>query len=82
MNQPNQDPRSIAAAASSMPTKVNLLLLKPGERVQITGGLIAEVVENPQDGMWIRARYISVPGNPSLEGTLDQIFAGDVTDKA
>jgi hypothetical protein len=40
------------------------------------------VIENPQDGMWIRARYISFPANPGLEGTEDQVFAADITDHA
>lgn len=68
-------------AASSMPTKVNLRELVPGDRVK-SGDVIIEVVENPEDGMWIRGRYVSFPSNPSLEGTEDQIFAGDITDHA
>ena len=68
-------------ALSSMATKVNLRELAPGDRVK-AGDVVIEVVENPQDGMWIRGRYVSVPGNPSLEGSEDQIFAADITDRA
>jgi len=58
--------------------RVNLRELKPGDRVRITGDVIIEVLENPEDGMWVRAKYITVPGNPAAEGTEDQIFASDV----
>ncbi len=68
-------------AASSMATKVNLRELVPGERV-MSGDVIIEVVDNPADGMWIRGRYVHFPANPSLEGTEDQIFAADITDRA
>jgi hypothetical protein len=64
-----------------MATKVNLRELATGERVK-AGDVIIEVVDNPQDGMWIRGKYVSVPGNPALEGTEDQIFAADITERA
>lgn len=64
------------------PTRVNLRSLKMGERVKLTGDVIVEVVENPEDGMWIRGKYISVPGNAAAEGTEDQIFAADVQEMA
>jgi hypothetical protein len=67
--------------ASSMPTKVNLRELVPGERVKM-GDVVIEVVDNPQDGMWIRGKYISFPGNAALEGTEDQFFAADISDRA
>lgn len=63
-----------------MPT-LNLRELKPGDRVKVGDDVIIEVVENPEDGMWIRGKYISVPSNPSAEGTEEQIFAADVTEK-
>jgi hypothetical protein len=62
--------------------KVNLRELKPGERLKLTGDIVVEVVDNPQDGMWVRAKYISVPSNPSAEGEEEQIFAGDVIERA
>jgi len=61
--------------------RINLRELVPGERVRLSGDIIVEVVNNPEDGMWVRAKYITVPGNPSVEGTEDQIFAADVIDK-
>ena len=62
--------------------KVNLRELQIGQRIKLTGDIIVEVLENPQDGMWVRGRYISVPGNPEAENTEDQVFAGDVLEMA
>ena len=62
--------------------RVNLRELKPGERLKLVGDILVEVVDNPEDGMWIRAKYITVPSNPSAEGTEDQIFAADVLERA
>lgn len=75
MVQQNQGPPRQNAA------QINLRELVPGERVRLSGDIIVEVVNNPEDGMWVRAKYITVPGNPSVEGTEDQIFAADVIDK-
>lgn len=62
--------------------RVNLRELVPGERLKLSGDIVVEVVENPEDGMWVRAKYIVVPSNPSAEGTEDQIFAADVIERA
>src|SRR5262249_17942082 len=62
--------------------RVNLRELKPGDRIKLTGDIVVEVVENPEDGMWVRGKYITVPGNPNAEGTEDQIFAADVSERA
>ena len=51
------------------------------ELVELIGGIVVEVIENPEDGMWIRAKYITVPSNPSAEGTEEQIFASDVVQR-
>jgi hypothetical protein len=79
MNQPDSNQ---AQNPSSLPTRINLRELVPGEKVKLADDVIVEVVENPEDGMWIRGKYVSVPGNSALEGTMDQIFATDVLDRA
>lgn len=68
-------------AASSLPTRVNLRDLQVGERVKLAGDVVVEVVENPQDGMWVRGKYVTFPGNAALEGQMDQIFAADVLER-
>ena len=40
--------------------------------------IVDEVLENPEDSMWIRANHITVPSAPALEGPEDQNFAKDV----
>ncbi len=68
--------------ASTFSVRLNIRDLDPGDRVALYGGIVAEVVDNPRDGMWMRARYITVPSDTSKEGTEDQIFATDVMDRA
>lgn len=63
-------------------TKVNLRELRPGQRVKLDGDIIVEVLENPEDGMWIRGKYITVPSAPNMEGKEDQVFAADVREMA
>lgn len=59
-------------------TDVNVLDLLPGQIVKLDGEILAEIVENMQDGLWLRVKFAKVPGNPSLEGVEDQVFATDV----
>lgn len=64
-----------------VPTKlVNVLHLTPGTQVRLVGGATAEVVTNPQDGVWLLLRYLSSTANPTLVGTEDMVFAEDVLD--
>ena len=57
---------------------VNVRLLEPGARLRASHGATVEVVSNPRDGVWIFARYLTSPEDPSLEGTEDMVFAADV----
>ncbi len=61
---------------------INVIELEPGDKIQLDGDVIAEVVSNPRDGIWIQARYVTYPGNPSVEGTEEMIFAEDILDMA
>ena len=63
-----------------MSSIINLRLLEPGTKIGLSDGSTAEVVSNPKDGVWVFARYLSSPNDPSLEGTEDMIFAGDVVE--
>ena len=64
-----------------MPNKlINVLHLEPGMRLRLIGDVTAEVIENPQDGVWLRLRYLSAATNPALVGTEDMVFAEDVLD--
>ena len=59
---------------------VNLMLLEPGFKIATTAGATVEVVENPKDGVWIFAKYLTSPDDPSLEGTEDMFFAQDIVE--
>ena len=38
----------------------------------------AEIVDNPRDGVWLFARYLASPRDPTLVGQEEMIFAQDV----
>lgn len=63
------------------PGQINLRELVPGDRLRLSEDTVVQVINNPEDGMWIRARYVSVPSNPTIEGTEEQIFVGDVIER-
>jgi hypothetical protein len=56
----------------------NALSLEPGDRLKLGDGTVAEVTENPQDGVWLFCTVISSP-DESLAGAVDHpIYATDV----
>jgi hypothetical protein len=44
----------------------------------LEGGAVAEIVSNPADGVWVFARYLSAPDDPTRVGTEEMIFAQDI----
>ena len=59
---------------------VNLMLLEAGVKVITAAGATVVVVENPKDGVWVFAKYLTCPDDPSLEGTEDMFFAQDIVE--
>jgi hypothetical protein len=59
---------------------INLRRLEPGTLIGLSNGATAEVVSNPMDGVWVFARYLSSPGDASLVGTEEMIFAQDIVE--
>ena len=59
---------------------VNLITLEPGAKVATSAGATVEVVDNPKDGIWVFAKYLTCPDDPSLEGTEDMFFAQDLVE--
>jgi hypothetical protein len=57
---------------------VNTRLLAPGMQIELVDGAVAEIVSNPLDGVWVFARYLSSPADPSRVGNEDMIFAQDI----
>ena len=63
-----------------MSSVINLRLLEPGTKIGLSDGATATVVSNPQDGVWVFARYLSSPEDPSQVGTEDMVFAQDIVE--
>jgi hypothetical protein len=59
---------------------VNTRLLTPGMQIVLADGSIAEILSNPMDGVWVFARYLSSPADPSIAGSEDMIFAQDIAE--
>jgi hypothetical protein len=61
-----------------MSEPVNTRLLSPGTQIVLVDGAVAEIVSNPMDGVWVFARYLSAPADPSVVGSEEMIFAQDI----
>ena len=59
-------------------TVINVLTLEPGTRLRLVDEVVAEVVANPQDGVWLFLRYLAAPSNPDQVGAEEMVFAEDV----
>jgi hypothetical protein len=63
-----------------MSEAINIRQLAPGTKIALADGSLAEIVSNPADGVWVFARYLSVPGDPALVGGEEMIFAQDIVE--
>jgi hypothetical protein len=59
---------------------VNTRALVPGMQIVLVDGAVAEIVSNPLDGVWVFARYLSSPVDPSVVGSEEMIFAQDIAE--
>ncbi len=57
---------------------VNTRELTPGMQIVLVDGAVAEIVSNPLDGVWVVARYLSSPVDPTVVGSEEMIFAQDI----
>lgn len=57
---------------------IDMLTLKPGDRLLLREKVVAEVVENMEDGMWVQVRYLEVPGNVDEVGAVELCHAQDI----
>ena len=51
--------------------ELNIWGLRPGERITLDSGVVAEVIAPTEDGRWIRVKYLDAPDSPDLVGTED-----------
>jgi hypothetical protein len=63
-----------------MSDPINIRDLGVGMKVVLISGAEAEIVGNPNDGVWLFARYLSSPDDPALVGQEEMIFAQDVVE--
>lgn len=57
---------------------LNLMTLAVGDRLKLQGGVVAEVIENMEDGQWVRVRYLDVKDNPDQIGGEELAHATDI----
>ena len=57
---------------------IDVMAIKVGTRLKLTEGVVAEVVENMDDGQWLQVRYLESPGRPSDVGATELCHAQDV----
>lgn len=57
---------------------INVLDVKIGSKLQLREGIVAEVVENMEDGMWLQVKYLEVPNNPGEAGAIELCHAQDI----
>ncbi len=63
-----------------MSDPINIRVLAAGTRVVLSTGAEAEIVSNPNDGVWLFARYLTSADDPSMVGQEEMIFAQDVVE--
>ena len=57
---------------------IDLMTLKPGDRLLPQKGIVAEVTENMGDGQWVEIRLIEVPERPADVGAVELCHAQDI----
>ena len=63
-----------------MSEPINIRLLSPGTRIVLDDGATAEIVSNPLDGVWVFARCLTSPDDPTRVGSEEMIFAQDIVE--
>jgi hypothetical protein len=63
-----------------MSDPINIRDLAVGTRVVLGTGAEVEIVANPNDGVWLFARYLSSGADPGLVGQEEMIFVQDVVE--
>ncbi|MDO9459075.1 MAG: hypothetical protein Q7N95_03015 [Alphaproteobacteria bacterium] len=57
---------------------LDLVAIDEGAKVKLRDGEIAEVIDNPRDGMWILLRFLESPDDPARVGEEELVFWADV----
>jgi hypothetical protein len=57
---------------------IDVMAIKVGTRLQLREGVVAEVLENMDDGQWLQVRYLESPGRPDDVGATELCHAQDI----
>lgn len=57
---------------------MNLWLLKPGHKIRTSEGAEAMVLDETEDGVWIRIKYLPVKDEDSIAGTEELVNENDI----
>ena len=57
---------------------IDVLTIKVGTRLQLREGIVAEVVENMEDGMWLQVKYLEVSNTLAEVGAIELCHAQDI----
>ncbi len=59
---------------------INIAVLEVGTKVVLADGDILQIVDNPQDGMWIVCRRLTRSGEIVQDDAEETVFVHDVVD--
>jgi hypothetical protein len=59
---------------------INIATLKVGTKVVLADGDILQVIDNPQDGMWLVCRRLTRDGAAISDDGEETVFVHDVAD--
>ena len=59
---------------------INIATLKVGTKVVLADGDILQIIDNPQDGMWLVCRRLTRGGATSVEDSEETVFVHDIVD--
>ena len=57
---------------------INILDIKVGSKLLLRESVVAEVLENMQDGMWLQVKYLEVPNSPDEVSSIELCHAQDI----
>jgi hypothetical protein len=60
---------------------IDLNGIAEGTRLRIVGGILVEVVQNMNDGEWVRVRLIEVPEGKGKSGDEELCHATDILER-
>jgi hypothetical protein len=59
---------------------INIATLEVGTKVVLADGDTLQVIDNPQDGMWLVCRRLTRDGAPVTDDGEETVFVHDVAD--